>query len=306
MIILHLFYWIAAYSTGLIGFTALILTARHDRSRMIRSLLLLFLSLGLIILAATSAYLVDALTLPGASPTASVRPIFESAVNMFFMTGVGLFSVALPRFFQSTGVMAPTPIQRRLLLIAAAVTTLGSLTARAAFHAGAPVLVLFIPQLALLTLASASALWCFIRGTFFPVNRNAPGYAYLRILSAGGIIFFLGIYFRDILFSFIAGGVDQNYFIFLPGFSIFFNIFFLLFLAQRRRHTAAAPAEGSKERFGITPREAEVIEKLLQGRSYKEIAAELSIALPTVQSHVTRIYRKTGARNKVELGNLLH
>ena len=57
--------------------------------------------------------------------------------------------------------------------------------------------------------------------------------------------------------------------------------------------------------LGITQREHEVMLLLITGRTYKEIAAELFISLPTVKTHVSNIYSKAKVRNRLELSNLI-
>lgn len=57
-------------------------------------------------------------------------------------------------------------------------------------------------------------------------------------------------------------------------------------------------------RHGLSPRENEVFRLLLQGQSYKEIMASLSITMPTVKSHIASIYRKTECTNKMQLSLL--
>lgn len=57
--------------------------------------------------------------------------------------------------------------------------------------------------------------------------------------------------------------------------------------------------------LGISPRETEVMQLLITGKSYQQIGDELFISLPTVKTHVSNIYRKIGVRNKVELINQL-
>lgn len=57
--------------------------------------------------------------------------------------------------------------------------------------------------------------------------------------------------------------------------------------------------------LGISQREQQVMALLITGKSYQQIADELFIALPTVKTHVSNIYRKTGVRNKIELINQL-
>lgn len=64
--------------------------------------------------------------------------------------------------------------------------------------------------------------------------------------------------------------------------------------------------ENKLVKLGITKREHEVILLLITGRTYKEIAAELYISLPTVKTHVSNIYSKAKVRNRLELSNLIH
>ncbi|MCI4669687.1 MAG: helix-turn-helix transcriptional regulator [Bacteroidia bacterium] len=59
------------------------------------------------------------------------------------------------------------------------------------------------------------------------------------------------------------------------------------------------------DNFNITKREKEVTALLMKGYSYKKIAEELFISLPTVKTHISNIYKKTEVKNKVELINLL-
>jgi DNA-binding CsgD family transcriptional regulator len=62
---------------------------------------------------------------------------------------------------------------------------------------------------------------------------------------------------------------------------------------------------GFIEKYEITPREREVVEAMLQGKTDKEIAAALNIAVNTVQVHLKRIYRKTGAAGRFALSALV-
>jgi DNA-binding CsgD family transcriptional regulator len=58
-------------------------------------------------------------------------------------------------------------------------------------------------------------------------------------------------------------------------------------------------------RFGITPREREIVQLLLAGKSYNQVADALFISYKTVDNHVQNIYQKTGVRNRLQLANLL-
>ena len=57
---------------------------------------------------------------------------------------------------------------------------------------------------------------------------------------------------------------------------------------------AAAPSDA------LTPREAEVLRHLVQGRSNKEIAEALTIAEETVKTHVGRVLSKLQAENRAQ------
>jgi DNA-binding NarL/FixJ family response regulator len=54
----------------------------------------------------------------------------------------------------------------------------------------------------------------------------------------------------------------------------------------------------------LTPREAEVLELLQQGRSNAEIAMALHVGIETVRTHARNIYRKLGVRTRRDLANL--
>jgi DNA-binding CsgD family transcriptional regulator len=58
-------------------------------------------------------------------------------------------------------------------------------------------------------------------------------------------------------------------------------------------------------KYGITAREREVVNLLINGYSYNKICENLVISLPTTKSHVYNIYQKTGVKGKIELLNLV-
>ena len=64
--------------------------------------------------------------------------------------------------------------------------------------------------------------------------------------------------------------------------------------------------ENKLAKLGITQREQEVLQLLITGKAYKEIASELFISLPTVKTHVSNIYSKAKVRNRLELSNLIN
>jgi predicted ATPase/DNA-binding NarL/FixJ family response regulator len=65
---------------------------------------------------------------------------------------------------------------------------------------------------------------------------------------------------------------------------------------------AATPADHAKSTLfaNLTPTELQVLRQLVGGSTTKEIAAELVVAISTVDRHITHIYTKLGARNRAE------
>jgi DNA-binding CsgD family transcriptional regulator len=54
------------------------------------------------------------------------------------------------------------------------------------------------------------------------------------------------------------------------------------------------------ERFGLTPREVEILHLVAQGKTNKEIAADLYISPLTVRTHLEHIYEKLGVGSRTE------
>lgn len=58
--------------------------------------------------------------------------------------------------------------------------------------------------------------------------------------------------------------------------------------------------ETAKTDTGLSPREKEVLQKLVQGKSYKMIASELDISYVTVRFHMKNIYEKLHVNSMTE------
>lgn len=67
-------------------------------------------------------------------------------------------------------------------------------------------------------------------------------------------------------------------------------------LAQQAQ-TSASPAK----KFGLTPRELQVISLITQGSTNKDAANSLGITEETVKRHLTNIFDKVGMSNRLEL-----
>jgi len=53
--------------------------------------------------------------------------------------------------------------------------------------------------------------------------------------------------------------------------------------------------------FNLSQREGEILERVVKGRSNREIETELFISLDTVKKHLYNIFKKTGVKNRVRL-----
>ena len=62
---------------------------------------------------------------------------------------------------------------------------------------------------------------------------------------------------------------------------------------------AAAPFSSAASPDGLTQREAEILTLIAQGLTNPEIAARLFLSNHTVKTHISRIFAKTGSRDRV-------
>lgn len=64
---------------------------------------------------------------------------------------------------------------------------------------------------------------------------------------------------------------------------------------------AADPGRSLGARFpDLTPRELDVLERIADGRTNPQIAAELFLTVPTVKSYVNQVFAKLGVRTRAE------
>lgn len=71
--------------------------------------------------------------------------------------------------------------------------------------------------------------------------------------------------------------------------------------ADRLAPDPVDPGAVIAERFGLSPRECDVLPLLLEGRTIARIQEALFISQGTVSTHIRHIYQKTGASNRQEL-----
>ena len=71
-------------------------------------------------------------------------------------------------------------------------------------------------------------------------------------------------------------------------------------LVERFASAASSPVAVGGDLSELTPRELEVLQLLARGLSNAELAAELVLSEATVKTHVARILRKLGLRDRVQ------
>lgn len=58
-------------------------------------------------------------------------------------------------------------------------------------------------------------------------------------------------------------------------------------------------AQFTRQDFGLSPREIELLEQLKNGLTYEQLAANMYISIGTVRKHIENVYRKLQVNNKV-------
>jgi DNA-binding NarL/FixJ family response regulator len=72
------------------------------------------------------------------------------------------------------------------------------------------------------------------------------------------------------------------------------------------RHAPTEPFDGNpkaQEALGISARELVVLRAIANGKSNKEIAAQLEVSPNTVKTHIARLFEKLGAKRRTDAIN---
>jgi DNA-binding CsgD family transcriptional regulator len=72
-------------------------------------------------------------------------------------------------------------------------------------------------------------------------------------------------------------------------------------LPIRQQRSSIDAAEAVAAAFDLTPAEIRTLERLLRGSSPAEIASNFGVALPTVRTHLSNIFAKTGTARQRDL-----
>lgn len=133
------------------------------------------------------------------------------------------------------------------------------------------------------------------------LNASKKRWLILLLLLAGFIhlplFFFTGIPAFEPAFAFL-------FFLTNTAFCLFF-IYSLRPHLNKEERPIALSFDIFLQKYGITPRESEIIMEIYSGKTNKEIAEKLFVALQTVKDHTSRIYQKTNVKNRTQLVSVL-
>jgi len=65
-------------------------------------------------------------------------------------------------------------------------------------------------------------------------------------------------------------------------------------------------SEFGRERYGLTDRESQVLEYVIDGYTLKDLAGVIGMAAKTAENHLQNVYRKTGVNNRIQLFQIFH
>lgn len=94
-----------------------------------------------------------------------------------------------------------------------------------------------------------------------------------------------------------------------PLYFLAINIFNLIFVLKYFNAPAFLDnnklTDYFKQKYDITEKQGEIIEFILEGITYKQIAEKLFISPKTVDNHIQNIYKKLNVNNKIQLTNFV-
>jgi DNA-binding CsgD family transcriptional regulator len=140
--------------------------------------------------------------------------------------------------------------------------------------------------------------------------------------AVGFLLIFTGVHFPVAILDYRFGGLDYLNSGLPKGFYgslVLYGVFCLAVVINERKFHFNRPQlpKGTKtglipqisdaliEKYGISEREKEIAEAVLAGKTNNEIAVEKFITVSTVKKHISNLFLKTNARNRVELLNIL-
>ncbi len=290
---LRLLVLVLALGTGLMAIVAAALVAQSRRTAVFRALLANIALFNLLILGGL-AFVYLRLHMPELSPVPLLAglSVLKVAWLFAFVITLRLLGHGAPtgRFVRrATGVAVALLVTHWALLVGG---RFGD--SAASFEIGVALV-----ELTILVGAAAAAVW---------LARQVRGAAGSRRASLAWFAGFHLVVFVAMTAGFVMGWLlpSETATIAITASQLLliaYNLFPLLWLLRFERESPSKQSAGF-DRYGITPREREIIELICAGNTNREIAERLFISVATVKDHNHNIFRKTQVRNRVELANL--
>jgi DNA-binding CsgD family transcriptional regulator len=293
---------VVAVAVGLVTVTLLSVIARSWPTAFFRALLLQLLLFNLLILGGLVVqYLAGSDGGAGGSGHPGLTLGLLAALvppKLAWLAAFGAMTLVLPgqelpERFRGVAVISLAG----LLGLCALVLALG-----AAMDAFARTLVAVITAVEVVVLVGAilACVWLLARGRALPSGPRRRSIA----LLAGGYLTIFGVMMASLVAGWVrpAAPVPSQ----VTGGVVLMacNLLPLVWILRFQPKGPLAAAD-SLDRYGISPREREIIALVADGCTNQEVADRLFISLATVKDHNYNIFRKMGVRNRVELVNLV-
>jgi DNA-binding CsgD family transcriptional regulator len=206
--------------------------------------------------------------------------------------------------------------ERRLLPLAFIVGAVACMVAFLAAHPSEEAVLGGTPSvrsmlmIALEALVGAVAVWAGVRALVRSRGTTSrPWRAYLRGFGAA-VLVLVPVNLVDFAFSLVlqARGFEaRDGLVYAAGYAVA-NIVLIVTIVRAIRLSAdGVPAvpQAFLDVYGISPRERDVVEKLVEGKSDRRIAEELFISPRTVDTHLRSVFRKCNVSSRLQLSRLV-
>lgn len=304
-----------AYSVGLLNLYLLILLYIRDRDTMFAREFLLMLSFSAIVV--TQSLM--------AGNGGSLPAWFNPAGNILAYIGVSMLIFALPWYIHHLQPVNHSDLKNRLFLILAILTLLANVISSILTAAGGQnirdkvntisIVLCIATTIYTIGLGIVARIIHFLRQkkaetpALPPINETTQTAIRMGLFTLLLLPAMIYLDFADLP---IPGWPMLKGIHIVPMIYILWSI--LLMNLRSRTLLAILPGPTGytqdnvnqfSAQYQLSPREREVMDQLIQGRTYDQIADTLCISLSTAKTHIGRIYRKTRVTNKVELIHIL-
>lgn len=268
---------------------------------LILRLLLLFLSS--LVLIGLGSWLRGLGGLAGSSAGEGLLAALEAGASILSLPGLALNVAAVPALVPA---LASVPVPKAWKRI---------LAAWDALMAAACLAYPFVPDTGALFTVMNLQLIVTIAGSLvvLAANLRHVGKPALR-RALGGFLWISGAFLVFLVLDILITRIGIRALAFLDGLSlpaylVALNVGSFLFagrfLSSEPLVEGGLLTEACKAEFGLTAREAELVERLLDGSTNQDLADALFISRKTVENHLYNIFQKMDVRNRLQLAAVL-